>query len=265
MNRADEEYAKLVNRIIEWGEDRDDRTGVGTRSIFGYQYKVNVNEFPLLTTKFVNFYAIKHELLWFLRGETTTESLSKHTSIWEPWADEFDYVGPIYGKQWRDWERSRGKNIDQISEALHLIKMDPTSRRIIVSAWNVADIPKMSLPPCHMMFQFYVRRGAYLDMQLYQRSADVALGVPFNLASYALLLRMFANECGLKAGVFTHTFGDVHIYQNHIEQMKVQLQEPHRRAPVLLLARKPVLDMTADDIEIANYAHGPRVHYKVAV
>jgi thymidylate synthase len=256
-------YLDLLRHVLEHGERRTDRTGTGTLSIFGAQSRYDLREgFPLVTTKKVLFPAVVRELLWFLRGSTNIhDDLAEHTPIWNAWADENGDLGPIYGYQWRNWG---GQGIDQIEQAIDTIKRDPTSRRIIVSAWNVADIPKMRLPPCHAFFQFYVL-DHYLDCQLYQRSADLALGVPFNIASYALLLSMIAKECNLEPRYFIHTFGDAHIYLNHIEGVKTQLAREPFPLPRLVLADKPLFAMTFDDIRLENYQHHPFIKFPVAV
>jgi len=274
------QYHELVQRILEQGERREDRTGTGTLSIFGAQTRYDLRDgFPLLTTKKVLFSGVVRELLWFLRGSTNThDELTQHTPIWDAWADEAGELGPIYGHQWRSWggrfvqhagdklvvsERA-GRGIDQFAQAIELIKRDPTSRRIIVSAWNVADIPHMALPPCHALFQFYVNRGR-LDLQLYQRSADIALGVPFNIASYALLLMLVAKECALTPGVFIHTLGDAHIYLNHVEGLRLQLAREPYALPRVELADKPLADMRFEDIRLLDYQHHPFIRFEVAV
>ncbi len=260
-------YLELLRHVLEHGERRTDRTGTGTISLFGAQTRYDLREgFPLVTTKKVLFPAVVRELLWFLRGSTNiNDDLKQHTPIWDAWADEHGELGPIYGYQWRHWGATGDDpGIDQIREAIATIKRDPMSRRIIVSAWNVADIPKMKLPPCHAFFQFYVADGS-LDCQLYQRSADLALGVPFNIASYALLMAMVAQDCGLAPRYFVHTLGDAHIYQNHVEGVKTQLaREPHP-LPKLVLAPKPVLEMTFEDIALEGYQHHPFIKFPVAV
>jgi thymidylate synthase len=256
-------YLALLQHVLDHGERRTDRTGTGTISLFGAQSRYDLREgFPLVTTKKVLFPAVVRELLWFLRGSTNiNEDLKQHTPIWDAWADETGELGPIYGYQWRNWG---GTGIDQIQIAIDTIKRDPTSRRIIVSAWNVADLPKMKLPPCHAFFQFYVQ-DTFLDCQLYQRSADLALGVPFNIASYALLMSMVAQECNLVPRHFVHTLGDAHIYLNHVEGVKIQLgREPHP-LPKLVLANKPTLEMTFEDIKLEGYAHHPFIKFAVAV
>ena len=260
-------YLDLVRDILERGEERRDRTGTGTVSIFGAQVRYDLAEgFPLLTTKKVLFPAVVRELLWFLRGSTNiNDDLTQHTPIWDAWADAGGELGPIYGHQWRSWGGRGGEpGIDQIQAAIDLIRHQPESRRIIVSAWNVADIPDMALPPCHALFQFYVQRGR-LDCQLYQRSADIALGVPFNIASYALLTHLIANECGLEAGHFIHTFGDAHIYVNHIEGLRRQLEREPFPLPRLRLAKKPLDQIRFEDIEIEGYRHHPFIKFEVAV
>jgi len=256
-------YLDLIQKVLDHGEERPDRTGTGTLSLFGLQSRYDLREgFPLVTTKKVLFKAVVHELLWFLRGSTNiNDDLTQHTPIWDAWADEDGELGPIYGHQWRNWG---GTGIDQITGALDMIKNNPTSRRIIVNAWNVADVPNMALPPCHTMFQFYVA-GEHLDVQLYQRSADLALGVPFNIASYALLLLMVAKECKLTPRYFVHTMGDAHVYSNHIEGLKKQLTREPFPLPTVRVADKPVLEQTFDDIVLENYQHHKFIRFKVAV
>jgi thymidylate synthase len=269
------QYLDLVKYILENGEKKEDRTGIGTLSVFGYQAKYGLRDgFPLLTTKKVLFSAVVHELLWFLKGATNIhDGLTEHTPIWNAWADEKGELGPIYGYQWRKWEKFvyddsikgyRKVFIDQIKTAIEMIKYNPSSRRIIVSAWNVADIDKMALPPCHTFFQFYVSKGS-LDCQLYQRSADVALGVPFNIASYALLLMMVAQECHLVPGVFVHTLGDAHIYLNHINGLKEQLKRTPKPLPYVEIAPKPFDDVTFEDIQLLNYEHESFIKFPIAV
>jgi len=261
-------YLELLRTVLEQGERRADRTGTGTISLFGAQTRYDLRQgFPLVTTKKVLFPAVVRELLWFLRGSTNiNDDLKQHTPIWDAWADETGELGPIYGYQWRHWGATpeNPAGIDQLQQAIDTIKNDPTSRRIIVSAWNVADIPKMKLPPCHAFFQFYVNDKS-LDCQLYQRSADLALGVPFNIASYALLMSMIAQECGLEARHFVHTLGDAHIYLNHVEGVKIQLSREPLPAPKLVVANKPVLEMTYDDIKLENYHHHAFIKFAVAV
>lgn len=267
------QYLDLLQHVLDHGEQKKDRTGTGTISVFGYQVRYDLREgFPLLTTKKVLFSAVVWELLWFLKGATNiNDNLKEHTPIWNAWADENGELGPIYGYQWRKWERFKVENgayrkehVDQITQALDLIKNNPDSRRIIVSAWNVADIPRMALPPCHAFFQFYVCNGR-LDCQLYQRSADIALGVPFNIASYALLLIMMAQECGLEPGVFVHTLGDAHIYSNHINGIKEQLTRTPKTLPQVKVTKKPVLEVEFDDIELINYEHDAFIKFPIAV
>ncbi|MBI5024265.1 MAG: thymidylate synthase [Candidatus Omnitrophica bacterium] len=269
------QYLDLVKYILDNGEEKKDRTGTGTISIFGYQSRYDLREgFPLLTTKKVLFEAVARELLWFLKGSTNiNDGLKEYTPIWNAWADEQGELGPVYGYQWRKWEKFvkaegtqayRKEHIDQIHGAIDLIKKNPDSRRIIVSAWNVADIDRMALPPCHAFFQFYVCNGR-LDCQLYQRSADVALGVPFNIASYALLLAMIAQECNLTPGIFVHTLGDAHIYLNHVEGLKGQLLRTPKPLPQLKIAKKPFLQIGFDDIELSNYQHDPFIKFPIAV
>jgi thymidylate synthase len=263
-------YLDLLRHVLEHGERRTDRTGTGTIAVFGAQTRYDLRAgFPLVTTKKVLFPAVVRELLWFLRGSTNiNDDLKEHTPIWDAWADERGELGPIYGHQWRNWGGLDGDadhpGIDQLSEAIATIKRDPSSRRIIVSAWNVADIPKMKLPPCHALFQFYVHNG-HLDCQLYQRSADLALGVPFNIASYALLTEMIAKECRLTARHFVHTFGDAHIYLNHVEGVKTQLSRAPFPLPRLVLADKPVLEQRYEDIALEGYQHHPFIKFPVAV
>jgi thymidylate synthase len=268
MTRAVKQYLDLVRQILDHGEVRADRTGTGTRSIFGMQARYDLREgFPLVTTKKVLFPAVVRELVWFLRGATNIhDDLTQHTPIWDAWADERGELGPIYGHQWRSWGSSGGgPGIDQLSQVIELIKRDPTSRRLIVSAWNVADLPRMALPPCHTMFQFYVS-GRRLDCQLYQRSADMALGVPFNIASYALLTHLVANECGLDAGFFVHTLGDAHVYANHVDGLRRQLERSPLPPPRLVLPPgKKVLDIRFEDVVLESYQHHPFIKFEVAV
>ena len=256
-------YLDLLRHVLEHGERRDDRTGTGTISVFGTQTRYDLRDgFPLVTTKKTLFPAVVRELLWFLRGSTNiNDDLHAHTPIWDAWADAQGELGPIYGYQWRNWG---GTGIDQIQQAIDTIKKDPTSRRIIVSAWNVADIPAMRLPPCHALFQFYVNDRS-LDCQLYQRSADLALGVPFNIASYALLQSMIAQECELVPRHFVHVLGDAHIYLNHVEGVKTQLARDPFPLPKLALAHKKTLDLAFDDIVLEGYQHHPFIKFPVAV
>jgi thymidylate synthase len=264
-------YLDLLRHVLDHGERRTDRTGTGTISLFGAQTRYDLREgFPLVTTKKVLFPAIVRELLWFLRGSTNIhDDLTQHTPIWDAWADPSGELGPVYGHQWRHWG-ARGRDggqeggIDQISEAIATIKRDPTSRRIMVSAWNVADLPEMKLPPCHALFQLYVQAGC-LDCQLYQRSADLALGVPFNIASYALLTAMIAQECRLAPRYFIHTLGDAHIYLNHVEGVELQLERRPFPLPRLVLADKPVLAQRFEDIALEGYQHHPFIKFPVAV
>ena len=256
-------YLDQIRYVLENGDKRCDRTGTGTLSVFGMQTRYDLREgFPLLTTKKVLFKAVAYELLWFLRGSTNiNDDLTQHTPIWDAWADEDGELGPIYGHQWRNWDN---KGIDQIQNAIDTIKNNPNSRRIIVSAWNVAEVENMALPPCHTMFQFYVS-GDRLDCQLYQRSADLALGVPFNIASYALLTEMIAHECGLKAGNFIHTIGDAHIYLNHVEGLQTQLTRQPKKLPTLRLADKKIDEFRYEDIELLDYQHDAFIKFQVAV
>lgn len=269
------QYLDLVKYILANGEEKKDRTGTGTISVFGYQAKYDLREgFPILTTKKVLFDAVVWELLWFLRGSTNiNEDLTQHTPIWNAWARENGELGPIYGYQWRHWEKFvwddasksyRKEHIDQITQAIETIKKNPDSRRIIVSAWNVGDIDRMALPPCHAFFQFYVVNGR-LDCQLYQRSADVALGVPFNIASYALLMTMVANECNLTPGIFTHTLGDAHLYSNHIDGLKIQLERTPTVLPRLEMAKKNVLDYRFEDMKLVGYQPAAFIKFPIAV
>jgi len=263
-----QQYLDLLQHILDNGTEKSDRTGTGTISYFGYQMRFDLSKgFPLVTTKKLHLKSIIYELLWFLRGETNIKYLKEHgVSIWNEWADENGELGPVYGKQWRSWQGSDGKVIDQISDALKQIKNNPDSRRIIVSAWNVADLPKMALMPCHALFQFYVADGK-LSCQLYQRSADVFLGVPFNIASYALLTMMIAQVCDLEPGDFVHTFGDVHIYSNHLEQVKLQLSRKPYPLPTMKLnpAVKNIFDFRFEDFILENYQHHPAIKAPVAV
>lgn len=263
------QYLDLLNRILTEGTDKGDRTGTGTRSIFGAQMRFNLADgFPLLTTKKLHLKSIIHELLWFLKGDTNVKYLQDNgVRIWNEWADpETGDLGHIYGYQWRSWPDYRGGSIDQISEAVEQIKHNPDSRRIIVSAWNVADLPNMNLPPCHAFFQFYVA-GNRLSLQLYQRSADTFLGVPFNIASYALLLQMMAQVTGLEAGDFVHTLGDTHIYNNHFEQARLQLSREPRPLPKMTLNPdvKSIFDFTYDDFQLTDYDPYPHIPATVSV
>ncbi|MEJ5264505.1 MAG: thymidylate synthase [Bacteroidales bacterium] len=262
------QYLDLLRHVLEHGVKKQDRTGVGTISIFGYQARYNLQEgFPLLTTKKLHIRSIIYELLWFLRGDTNIKYLHDNkVTIWDEWADANGELGPVYGYQWRSWPTPEGKYIDQISELIEQIKKNPNSRRLIVSAWNVADLPKMALPPCHILFQFYVAEGK-LSCQLYQRSADIFLGVPFNIASYALLTHMVAQVCDLQVGEFIHTLGDAHIYLNHLEQVNLQLSREPRKLPQLRLnpSIKNIFDFKYEDIEIIGYDPHPHIKADVAV
>ncbi len=262
------QYLELLQHVLDAGIEREDRTGTGTYSVFGYQMRFDLNDgFPLLTTKKLHTKSIVHELLWFLRGETNVKSLQDvGVSIWNEWANEQGELGPVYGAQWRAWPASDGRTIDQLSELITQIKQTPYSRRLIISAWNVGEIDNMALPPCHTMFQFYVAEGK-LSCQLYQRSADVFLGVPFNIASYALLLQMVAHVTGLKAGEFVHTFGDVHLYKNHVDQAKLQLQRKPMPLPIMKIVRQvdSIFDFQYDDFELINYQSHPHISAPVAI
>jgi thymidylate synthase len=262
------QYEILLNHVYKNGSDKSDRTGIGTRSIFGYQMRYNLKQgFPLVTTKKVHLKSIIYELLWFLKGDTNIKYLTDHgVNIWNEWADENGELGNIYGYQWRSWPTPDGRYIDQISDILESIKNNPDSRRIIVSAWNVADIDKMALPPCHTLFQFYVLDGK-LSCQLYQRSADLMLGVPFNIASFALLTMMVAQVCNLQYGDFVHTFGDVHIYQNHFEQVKLQLSREPRQYPNMIINQevKSIFDFKYEDFSLEGYDPHPSIKAPIAV
>lgn len=257
------QYLELVRRVVESGELRDDRTGVGTLSIFGVQTRYDLRDgFPILTTKKVVFASVVRELLWFLRGSTNVyDGLSPHTSIWDPWADADGELGPIYGYQWRNWN---GQGIDQIRSVIEQIQEEPMSRRLVVSAWNVGDLKRMALPPCHAMFQFYVC-GGRLDCHLYQRSGDLALGVPFNIASYALLLMIVAQQCELIPGVLVHSIGDAHVYINHLDRVCEQLRRDPLPLPAVRVVRKDLDDLAYDDIELIGYKHHPFIRFKIAV
>jgi thymidylate synthase len=262
------QYESFLQYVFENGTAKTDRTGTGTVSVFGGQLRFNLQEgFPLITTKKVHLKSIIHELLWFLKGETNIAYLKEHgVRIWDEWADADGNLGPVYGKQWRSWEAKDGRVIDQISEAIHLIKNNPDSRRILVNAWNVGEIDKMALMPCHTMFQFYVANGK-LSCQLYQRSADLFLGVPFNIASYALLTMMIAQVCGLEYGDFVHTFGDAHIYTNHFDQVKEQLSREPRPYPSMRINPeiKDIFAFTYEDFTLENYDPWPAIKGAVAV
>ena len=263
-----QQYFDLLHRILEEGKVKTDRTGTGTKSIFGHQMRFNLEDgFPVLTTKKLHLKSIIYELLWFLKGDTNVKYLQEHgVSIWNEWADENGDLGPVYGHQWRSWPDHRGGTIDQIQNVVDLIKHHPDSRRMLVTAWNPADISEMALPPCHCLFQFYVADGR-LSLQLYQRSADTFLGVPFNIASYALLLQMMAQVTGLKAGDFIHTTGDTHLYLNHIEQAKLQLTRTPRELPQMKLNPdvKNLFDFRYEDFELLNYNPWPHIKAEVAV
>jgi thymidylate synthase len=261
-------YEDFLRHVLAHGDRKTDRTGTGTVSVFGGQLRFDLQKgFPLITTKKVHLKSIIYELLWFLRGETNIAYLKEHgVSIWDEWADENGELGPVYGKQWRSWEAKDGQVIDQISEAIELIKHSPDSRRIIVNAWNVGEIKRMALMPCHTMFQFYVANGK-LSCQLYQRSADLFLGVPFNIASYALLTMMIAQVCGLQAGDFVHTFGDAHIYHNHMDQVNLQLSREARPYPTMKINPKvtSIFDFTFEDFTVVGYDPHPAIKAPVAI
>jgi thymidylate synthase len=261
-------YLDLMRHVLDHGARKNDRTGTGTLSVFGPQLRFDLAAgFPLLTTKKVHLKSIIHELLWFLKGETNTRYLKEHgVTIWDEWADAKGELGPVYGYQWRSWPAPDGRHIDQVSQVIEQIRKNPDSRRLIVSAWNVADLPKMALLPCHAFFQFYVAEGR-LSCQLYQRSADLFLGVPFNIASYALLTLMVAQVCGLKAGDFVHTFGDTHLYLNHLEQAREQLSRSPRRLPTMRLnpAVKDLFAFRYEDFTLENYDPHPAIRAPVAV
>ncbi len=261
-------YLDLLRHVLTHGARKSDRTGTGTLSVFGYQMRFNLNAgFPLLTTKKVHTRSVIHELLWFLRGETNIRYLKENkVTIWDEWADENGELGPIYGYQWRSWPTPDGRHVDQISQVVDQLRRNPDSRRILVSAWNVAEIENMALPPCHTLFQFYVADGK-LSCQLYQRSADIFLGVPFNIASYALLTLMTAQVTGLKPGDFVHTLGDTHLYLNHLEQANLQLTRAPKPLPVMRLnpARTSLFDFVYEDFELLNYDPYPAIKAPVAV
>ena len=272
-----QQYLTLVKNILENGSDKADRTGTGTRSIFGHQMRFNLADgFPLVTTKKVHLKSIIHELLWFLKGETNIKYLKEHNvKIWDEWADENGNLGPVYGKQWRSWEGANGIEIDQVKDVINQLKNNPDSRRIIISAWNVADLPKMKLMPCHCLFQFYTAPSnssegggrRRLSCQLYQRSADVFLGVPFNIASYALLTMMIAQVCDMDLGDFVHTFGDVHLYSNHFEQANLQLSRETFPLPQMKINTevKDIFDFKFEDFELVNYQSHGAIKAPVAV
>ncbi len=280
-----QQYLDLLQRILTEGSYKSDRTGTGTYSVFGHQMRFNLADgFPVLTTKKLHLRSIIYELLWFLKGDTNIKYLKDHgVSIWDEWADENGDLGPVYGKQWRSWATADGHAVDQISELIEQIKTNPDSRRLMVCAWNVGEVPKMALPPCHVLFQFYVNNGEIscqlyqrsadvfnngeISCQLYQRSADVFLGVPFNIASYSLLLMMVAQVCGLKAKEFVHTFGDAHIYSNHVEQAKLQLTRTPKPLPTMRINPevKSIFDFQYEDFTLENYNPDPHIKAEVAV
>jgi len=263
-----QQYLDLLQHIIDTGASKSDRTGTGTKSVFGYQVRFNLADgFPLVTTKKCHLKSIIYELLWFLQGDTNIKYLKEHgVRIWDEWADENGDLGPVYGKQWRSWEGAGGVVVDQVKELIHTIKTNPDSRRMIISAWNVADLPKMKLMPCHCLFQFYVADGK-LSCQLYQRSADVFLGVPFNIASYSLLTLMIAQVCDLEPGEFVHSFGDVHLYNNHIEQAQLQLTRTPFPLPQMKInpSVKDIFNFKYEDFELMNYESHPAIKAPVAV
>lgn len=262
------QYLDLLNRVLTEGASKEDRTGTGTISVFGHQMRFNLEDgFPLLTTKKLHLKSIIYELLWFLQGDTNVKYLQDHgVRIWNEWADEKGELGPVYGHQWRSWPDYNGGTIDQISNVVEMIRKNPDSRRLIVSAWNVAEVEKMALPPCHTLFQFYVANGK-LSLQLYQRSADIFLGVPFNIASYALLLLMVAQVTGLKSGEFVHTLGDAHIYKNHLEQVKLQLTRTPRPLPIMKINpdKKDIFSFDYEDFTLEGYDPHPHIAGTVAV
>ena len=261
-------YLDLLEHVMENGADRSDRTGTGTRSVFGHQMRFDLSKgFPLLTTKKLHLRSIIHELLWFIQGDTNISYLRENgVTIWDEWADENGDLGPVYGKQWRRWQSADGQEIDQLSDLIEMIKTNPDSRRLMLSAWNPADVPNMALPPCHCLFQFHVANGK-LSCQLYQRSADIFLGVPFNIASYALLTHMIAHVCQLEVGDFVHSLGDAHIYHNHFDQVKEQLQRTPGPLPQLVFHNPPdkLEDFRFEMIEIINYEAAPTIKAPIAV
>ena len=262
------QYHQLMQHVLDHGTHKEDRTGTGTVSVFGYQMRFNLTDgFPMITTKKLHLKSILHELIWFLKGDTNIQYLKENgVSIWNEWADEQGNLGPVYGSQWRSWPAPDGQSIDQISQVIQQIKNNPDSRRLIVSAWNVGVIPQMALPPCHAFFQFYVADGK-LSCQLYQRSADIFLGVPFNIASYALLTHMVAQVCDLQVGEFIHTLGDAHLYTNHLEQAKLQLTRDFRSLPQLKMnpAIKDIFEFKFEDFSIEGYDPNPHIKAAVAV
>ncbi|MEC8554158.1 MAG: thymidylate synthase [Planctomycetota bacterium] len=263
-----QQYLELMKLVLEQGHEKSDRTGTGTRSLFGYQMRFDLSQgFPLLTTKKLHLRSILVELLWFLRGDTNIEFLKKHkVSIWDEWADEAGNLGPVYGKQWRSWESAKGAEIDQVLQVEKQIRETPDSRRMVVSAWNVGQIEQMALPPCHLLFQFYVADGK-LSCQLYQRSADLFLGVPFNIASYALLTMMMARSTGLEPGDFVHTLGDVHLYNNHLEQAELQLTRKPKSLPSIKITgeRSSIVNFEYEDFCLVDYDPEPHISAPVAV
>ncbi|MEW4563679.1 thymidylate synthase [Bremerella sp. JC770] len=263
-----QQYLNLMQRILDEGVEKHDRTGTGTLSVFGHQMRFDLSQgFPVVTTKKLHLRSIIHELLWFLKGDTNIQYLRENkVRIWDEWADEEGNLGPVYGKQWRSWQTPSGETIDQVTQLVEQIKTNPDSRRLIVSAWNVADVPQMALPPCHLLFQFYVAEGK-LSCQLYQRSADVFLGVPFNIASYALLTMMIAQVCDLEPGDFVHTFGDAHLYSNHLEQTKLQLSRQPKTLPTMKINPdvKDLFAFTFEDFELVDYDPHPHISAPVAV
>ncbi len=263
-----EQYLDLIRRILEEGEKKEDRTGTGTLSVFGHQMRFDLSKgFPMVTTKKLHLKSIIYELLWFLKGDTNVKYLQENgVRIWNEWADDNGDLGPVYGKQWRNWESKNGEIIDQIEDAIEMIKNNPNSRRIIVSAWNVGELKDMALMPCHAFFQFHVANGK-LNCQLYQRSADVFLGVPFNIASYALLTHMMAQICGLMPGTFVHTIGDAHLYNNHLEQAKLQITRTPMKLPRLKLNQNisNIDNFDYEDIEIIDYQHHPHISAPISI
>jgi thymidylate synthase len=263
-----DEYLRLINHILENGEEKGDRTGTGTLSVFGYQMRFDLSKgFPMVTTKKVHLKSIIHELLWFIKGDTNVKYLQENgVRIWNEWADANGDLGPVYGKQWRDWKDNNGRTIDQLEQVIDMIKNNPNSRRIIVSAWNVGELDEMALMPCHAFFQFHVANGK-LNCQLYQRSADVFLGVPFNIASYAILTHMIAQICGLDAGTFVHTLGDAHLYTNHLEQARLQVSREPMPLPTLKLNPdiENIDDFKFEDFEVIDYQHHPHISAPIAI
>ena len=262
------QYLDLLDHVLKEGDDKGDRTGTGTKSVFGWQMRFNLNDgLPLLTTKKLYLNAIIHELLWFIKGDTNISYLKEHNvKIWNEWADENGDLGPVYGKQWRSWETPDGRNLDQLDNVINQIKNNPDSRRMIVSAWNPSDVGSMALPPCHCLFQFYVSENK-LSCQLYQRSADIFLGVPFNIASYSILTHMIANVCGLELGDFIHTLGDAHIYQNHVNQANIQLLRNVKKLPHIQFRKnfETINDFKYEDFEIVGYDPHPNISAPIAV